>query len=117
MVQYFKKHELACPCCGECNMGADFIDMLVTARTFSDIPFTINSAYRCEKHNKDIGGVERSAHIAGKAVDIRVRNSHERFLIKYALYLAGFTRIGDGGNFIHVDSDEQKAQGVEWQYK
>lgn len=41
-------------------------------RTFIGRSLSINSGYRCEKHNKDVGGVEASKHLIGHAVDIRI---------------------------------------------
>uniref|UniRef100_A0A6M3KXE7 Putative peptidase n=1 Tax=viral metagenome TaxID=1070528 RepID=A0A6M3KXE7_9ZZZZ len=114
MPKFFKKDELMCPCCGECCMDFDFLDKLITARSFANIPFVLTSAYRCKKHNEEVGGSPTSSHLIGKAVDIAIRDNHERFIIKRSLFEAGFLRIEDGGTWIHVDSDEEKDQEVEW---
>ena len=37
-------------------------------------PIKINSAYRCENHNRKIGGSSKSQHVKGKAADIVVKN-------------------------------------------
>jgi hypothetical protein len=37
-------------------------------------------------------------------------------VILAALMNAGFSRFGIGHNFIHVDLDEDKTQGVIWTY-
>lgn len=41
-------------------------------------PIVINSGYRCQKLNKIVGGVKNSAHIDGRAVDIRALKSCRR---------------------------------------
>ena len=37
------------------------------------MPIIINSAYRCEAHNKSVGGSENSQHLLGKAADIVIK--------------------------------------------
>ena len=37
------------------------------------MPITINSAYRCEAHNKSVGGSKNSQHLLGKAADIVIK--------------------------------------------
>jgi len=115
-MRYFKNEEFNCSCCKQNHMDFDFLDMLITARTFADIPFIINSGWRCEKHNKSVGGKKSSAHLIGKAVDISAPDSRSRFWIVYGLINADFRRIGIGKDFIHVDSDHNKDAEVLWIY-
>ncbi len=115
--KYFKLEEFKCPCCGRVAMDYDFIDKLDEARAIANIPFIITSGYRCEKHNKEVGGKYNSSHLVGKAVDIEVKNSYERFKILQALIKVGFKRIGIANNFIHVDNDiNDKPCPVIWLY-
>jgi len=114
--KYFSKKELECPCCGKCEMDDNFLLMLDRAREYAGIPFVISSGFRCEKHNREVGGSPTSSHLKGKAVDIVADNSRRRYIILKALMKVGFTRIGIGKNFIHVDNDESKVQGVIWLY-
>ena len=37
------------------------------------MPIIINSAYRCEAHNKSVGGSPNSQHLLGKAADIVIQ--------------------------------------------
>ena len=113
---YFSKKELSCPCCNKCEMDDEFLKMLDKAREFAGIPFILTSAYRCERHNKEVGGVPDSAHVKGKAVDILADNSRRRYIILNALIRTGFHRIGIAKTFIHVDNDETKPHGVIWLY-
>lgn len=80
------------------------------------VPFVINSAYRCEKHNAKVGGVPWSAHTRGLAVDIRASGSRQRFIVAQALMARGLTRIGVASGFVHVDVDKGKDQQVLWLY-
>lgn len=52
----------------------------------------------------------------GIAIDLQAKYSRQRFLIIRGLIEAGFTRIGIGENFIHVDDDKDKDQRVVWHY-
>lgn len=116
---YFTKDEFNCKCgvgqsCGV--LDPDLVLMLNQARMLAKVPFVINSAVRCEGHNKDVGGSKDSSHLIGMAVDIRVRDSRTRFLVLEALILVGFKRIGIRKDFIHVDIDPAKDQEVTWIY-
>ena len=72
ITKNFTTSELACPCCGECEMDPLFMDTLQKIRTEIARPFRITSGYRCETHNKNIGGREDSRHLDGFAVDISI---------------------------------------------
>jgi uncharacterized protein YcbK (DUF882 family) len=54
------------------------LNRLVAARHMAGVPFVINSAYRCEKHNAKVGGVPGSAHTNGLAVDLAAHGSRQR---------------------------------------
>ena len=52
-INYFKDYEFTCKCgCGLNNISEELVFNLDEARDISQIPFKINSACRCEKHNK-----------------------------------------------------------------
>lgn len=113
----FTLEEFNCKC--GCNYGrASFtlLEMLQIARTKANIPFHINSAFRCKSYNEKIKGSSTSSHLLGFAVDIRVNDSKDRYIILTALIEAGFKRIGLAKTFIHVDIDPSKPQGVIWGY-
>ncbi len=116
-MKYFTKDEFQCHCCGGNNIKNELIEKLETAREIAGIPFYITSGYRCEKHNKAVGGVPNSAHTRGYAADIRTTSSRERLVIMKALLDAGFNRIGCYENFIHADIDPEKTPRVMWRKK
>lgn len=67
------------------------------------IPFVITSGLRSsEKNQSVIGAVPDSAHLTGHAVDLRVENSHEVWVMVAALKEVGINRIG-----IYVDKSWQ----------
>ena len=135
MKQYFRRVkgvaiEFNCPCCGKNEMNESFLGTLTDAREYCRTPFMINSVYRCEKHNKKVGGkvgdkakgIPASTHTVGAAADIHCTESRQRALIICGLLEAGFSRIGIAKTFIHVDmadrleGDDKKAEAVFWLY-
>lgn len=93
----------AIPKCSESDMDRSFLEKLETA--FRIYPFKINSAFRTPMWEKKHGRAGTSAHCKGRAVDIASSDSRTRWMVLNALLLAGFTRIGIGKTFIHVDTD------------
>jgi len=115
-LKHFHIDEFKCKCCGKALMKEEFLKMLDKARDLAKTPFIITSGYRCQEHNKEVGGKPDSAHTRGYAADIAVSNSTDRYLIVYGLIMAGFRRLGIGKDFIHVDNDPEKPSGVIWTY-
>jgi len=117
MSRHFKDSELECKCgCGLNNFSDDTLTKFDIAREYAQVPFVINSACRCEKHNKEVGGKEDSSHVLGKALDIKATDSRTRARVLYGLVMAGFNRIGIAKTFIHADDDDTKPSQVVWLY-
>ena len=117
-LEYFKLKEFMCPCgCNKNDMKLDFLLMLDEARSYSQTSYVINSAFRCQDHNDSLAMSKKtSSHVKGCAADIHCPDSRKRALILGGLIEAGFTRLGIGQTFIHVDDDSDKVQGVVWVY-
>jgi zinc D-Ala-D-Ala carboxypeptidase len=125
LTKNFSRSEFACPCCGDDKISHYAVNALQLIRNAVGAPLSIESGVRCSAHNEAIGGVENSSHvpadkddgegIVGHAVDIKCITSTMRFkIIKEATKY--FTRIGIGRNFVHLDNDTGKPQGVLWHY-
>ena len=122
-AKYFRSEEFDSPDLpgsGE-EMDADFISMLDLCRETAEMPFVITSGFRTDQHQAQLKAEgypvsENSAHLMGKAADIRCRNSSERFNIVGAAIFVGFTRIGIASNFVHLDSAEDKGGPFIWLY-
>jgi len=102
-------------------MKDDFVELLDDAREFAQIPFKINSGYRCKKHSEKLKEkgykvAKNSPHLRGWAADIHCIDSRSRAYIIEALAYAGFNRIGIAKNFIHVDNEPCKDEHVIWVY-
>ncbi|RAZ57416.1 D-Ala-D-Ala carboxypeptidase family metallohydrolase [Campylobacter hyointestinalis] len=105
---YFSNKELSCKCCGVNKIDDDFLALLIDIREHAKIPFIINSAYRCEEHNKAVGGAKNSKHLKGLAVDIAYKDSIELHkIIKSILDFdtLGKSRILIYKSFVHFDYD------------
>ena len=111
---HFDSLELACPCCLELVVKHELVEKIEIARVGVARPFIVNSGFRCDSHNRAVGGVPESAHLFGWALDIHCNHSNFRYLLISNLLLAGFTRIGVYRYFVHVDCDPLKPPGVIW---
>ncbi len=117
MAKYFAPSEFDCKCgCGRNNITPDLVMLLDEAREEAGVAFRVTSGCRCKKHNRRVGGVAGSSHVKGLAADIRATSSKVRFKIITGLLLAGFSRIGIGKGFIHVDVDGKKVQEIVYLY-
>ena len=113
-VKYFRKAEFVCPCCGRCEMDKELIWKLDLLRELVDAPLIITSGFRCERHNKAVGGAPNSAHLRGKAADIACPDNLLRYkILKHAFYI-GFPRIGIGKDYIHLDVDRSLPHPRVW---
>lgn len=87
--KYFKDSEFACPCCGK-NITKDNIKMIADQiREHFGRPAVITSGTRCEKHNREVGGVAGSYHVKGSAIDIYVQGVSGATLQSYCQTIVG----------------------------
>ena len=115
MAKYFKQSEFECKCgCGLYNLSEELLAKLDIIREKVGKPLIINSACRCEEHNRKIGGKTDSAHLKGYAVDISAKNGRDKFLIIENAIRLGISRIGVYKDFIHLDIDPSKDDSVVW---
>lgn len=98
------------------RMDRHLVERLQLSRKEAGVPYNINSGWRCEYWNAVVGGSKDSSHLKGLAADIEAVTSEQRYTILAALIQAGFKRIGIGKDFIHVDVDPEKEQGIIWLY-
>ena len=110
----------------ECNCGCEMpdwvrlnnyylADQLQILRDGLGAPIHITNAYRCESHNKAVGGAKNSQHLQGKAADLQVAGIDSKDLhftieafIKDGIMLDGGLGLYD--TFVHYDIREEKAR-------
>ena len=77
--------------------------------TCGDRPLQVLSAYRTPEHNRRVGGVPKSQHLEGRALDLRPpegMDSFSFFKIIKSMRLSG--GIGFYRTFVHVDIRDVK---------
>lgn len=118
--RHFTLDEFACKCgrpeCDAPPPTDDLLRLLDLMREFLGRPVVIKSGSRCAEHNRNEGGRPRSRHLAGKAADILVSSSAERFAVVDAAFACGVVRIGIANSFVHVDTDKPPTGGFLWLY-
>ena len=116
ITKNFKTAEFACPGCDAVKMDIYFVKTLQLLRDEYGSPMRINSGFRCEKHNKKVGGSDSSSHLWGMASDISVTDSILRYRMIQCAQKIGIERIGIRRDFIHFDTDYKKKTPVIWTY-
>lgn len=114
---HFSPRELACKCGRHCRgeyfHDPEFLDNLEALRAEVMQPLKITSGRRCARHNTAVGGASRSEHKLHIAGDISL-NGHMRAVLARAAVKVGFTGIGFGKGFLHVD--QRSTTRVAWNY-
>ena len=123
MTKNFKLKEFKCKC--GCDMPLEVYENIIKLsnqlqflRDYTGRPITINSAYRCPKHNAKISGSsKKSQHMLGKAADITIQSLKpaEVFMIIEDLIDMGHMLQGGLGlyekkGFTHYDIRKTKAR-------
>lgn len=117
-IKWFKPEEFDSPDEPKsgCRMDLSFVLKLDKLRETYGKPITIGSGFRTAAHNIKVGGVDSSAHTEGKAADITIDASTDRFTLLHIAFNMGFKRIGIHKHFIHLDAAQNLPQNVFWLY-
>jgi len=104
-LKNFSLDEFDCRFTGENRMEQDFLAQLDKLRTACGFPFVITSGYRHPtEHPIEAAKIIPGTHAQGIAADIKVIGSAQRYcILREALHL-GFTGVGVGSTFVHVDT-------------
>jgi len=112
ITKNFSRAEISCHCgCGADQISLELICKLQEARDeyfkIFDKGLVVNCGCRCPKHNTDVGGEDKSAHLTtdkkvGEAIDLACADSHERYVL-FKILMKYFTRLELGDVWIHVD--------------
>ena len=99
-------------CCLETIIDKNLVTYLQKIRSHFGKPVNITSAYRCEKHNKKVGGSTGSYHTKGQAADIYINGVKPIEIARYAESLGikgiGLYETEEDGNFVHIDTRTSK---------
>ena len=108
MSKNFNISEFACKCCSKVKIYNELINELQKIRDIFGV-MIVSSAYRCEKHNKEIGGANNSLHTKGLAVDIIFKDVNwnskkdKLELLKFIKNETNIYRIGIYSWGLHLD--------------
>jgi uncharacterized protein YcbK (DUF882 family) len=107
----FSRSEFKCRC-GSCDFATadvELIGLLEKIRSHFNAPVTVNSACRCQEHNKNEGGHRNSKHMQGIAADIVVKGVHPLKVYGFVDSIAPDRYgIGNYPTFTHVDVQPTK---------
>ena len=113
---HFSHEEMACSCCGECEVEVLLMMRLETLRYALGQPLTVTSGYRCPAHNTAVSTTgEDGPHTTGLAVDLQADGQLTYEIIAIAPAL-GFTGIGVGAGFVHLDLIQGQPRPNVWTY-
>lgn len=101
LAKNFSRSEFLCHHCGACPpVDQVLIDVLQRVRTAAGLPLRIVSGYRCDVHNRAVGGSRTSQHLRARAADVPGGYASIR-----TWQDAGATGIGVRGvRVVHVDT-------------
>lgn len=112
----FNVSEFACHgngCCTTVKIDSKLVEYLQKIREHFGKPITITSGYRCQKHNKNIGGATGSYHTKGQAADIIVSGVAPAKVAAYAESIGilgiGLYESNSDGYFVHIDTRTTKS--------
>ena len=114
--EHFYSTEFDCHgsgCCSQTKVNDKLPAHLEIIRSHFNAPITITSPYRCETHNRRIGGAVGSRHSRGDACDIVVKGIPPRTVAQYCESI-GILGIGlyetlNDGYFVHIDERDYKS--------
>ena len=116
LSENFKSNEFDCHgknCCSTTKIDEKLLNYLQQIRDHFKAPVYISSAYRCDVHNKSVGGATASRHKEGKAADIDVNNHKPLEVAQYCESIGilgiGLYETDADGYFVHIDTRTTKS--------
>lgn len=118
----FSRHEFACKgqrcCCGTAAVDSRLIDALQLFRDKMGVSLHVNSGFRCNTHNGNIGSSSTSQHPKGTAADISIPEGFTADQMEQIAETIGAFQhggIGKYNSFVHLDV--RKDGPARWDYR
>lgn len=96
LTKHFRLSEIHChgkKCCNKTKLDTAVVKLAEKMRVALGVAFTVESGFRCDEHNRAVGGANGSGHCKGTALDLTTENvSRERLAV--LAELVGVPRIG-----------------------
>jgi hypothetical protein len=106
VVDHLHSDEIKCKCnhetCHYTIVAGETISKFEELREMHGKPIRINSFYRCQKHNEEVGGVSHSSHTTGLSFDVdtsRMANEEKEDFVFLARSIFDYVKVY--ANFIH----------------
>ena len=115
----FWLYEYECPCCGLVKLDPKLVACGQRLRDLLGMPVNITSGFRCTLHNSQLGGVDNSFHVQGKAADLHSPGTELSALALKCLQI--FPRVGfywrtvpgrAAGRVLHCDVADPTTTGL-----
>ena len=110
MSKNFSRSEFACKgtnCCGHsAPVHPELISALQDLRDHLNLPLSITSGFRCNRHNEFVGGAAQSFHTLGMAADVACPDGlTAEDLAQAAETIPAFQQGGIGiySSWVHLD--------------
>lgn len=110
---YFKRSDFDCRETGENEIPGKFIQRLDILRERCGFALIVNDGYRSPRHSREAAKDEPGEHTRA-AVDFKAIGGSRRYIIVSEALKMGFTGIGIGKTFIHLD--DRTGVPVIWTY-
>ena len=110
LAQNFCLAEFQCRHCGAVKIDPELVRRLQKMRDEIGQPLIINSGYRCETHNRAIGGAKDSQHLYGRAADVSCPSIQVGRLHTLAEKHFSDGGVGKYPGYVHVDTRGVKAR-------
>jgi len=113
--EYLHTDEIKCKCsrkqCHFTLVAQETIDSFYRSRLAVGLPLKVNSWFRCQEHNKAVGGIDESSHTTGLAVDVRkFYEPANNKKLKKALE-ANFDVVIEYYTFFHCHNEPDQVKG------
>ena len=94
-----------CTHCKDIHIDDGIVYALIALEKQFGCDLFVLSAYRCEIHNKDVGGAEQSEHVKGNAIDFTcgTMSKLEEIAEHLSLNWIGGFKYYKNKRFIHID--------------
>lgn len=110
-IVYFNPYEMDCKCgCGLNNTNLELMKVADKIREHFGKPMIITSGCRCSEHNKNVGGVQGSRHVLGKAIDFYIQGVSTQDVLSYCNELQNrsiirycYTNNANMKGVVHID--------------
>jgi uncharacterized protein YcbK (DUF882 family) len=111
LSEHFSRVEFSCRCgCGFDTPDPALVDLLEAVRSIFGRRMVVLSGCRCAAHNRAVGGAVQSQHLLGRAADIFVGSTGERYSLVAALLQAGASGVGVAKGFVHGDVGHEEPE-------